>query len=105
MWQSRTDPIAILAGCYAQTWVESMSEFKFGAAQLIFGVGAPVDFNPLVFVNDEQRQCSEAFHGTVTTGCPGMLQMEPTGQAESTEAIVAANSRASSSESVPLGIT
>ena len=33
-----------------------------------------------------------------------MLQIEPIGQAESTEAIVLANSKASSSEIVPLGM-
>jgi len=40
----------------------------------------------------------------VTKGCPGMLQIEPMGQAESTEVIVLANSSTSLSESVPLGM-
>ena len=78
-------------------------EFELGSEQLIFGVGAPFDFSAFVPMA-EKKTTREVFHFTVTKGCPGMLQIEPTGQAESTEAIVLANSKASSSEIVPLGM-
>jgi len=68
----------------------------------VFGIRAPVDFNRLGLL--KKKTILGISHLIVTKGCPGMLQIEPTGQAESTEAIVLANSKASSSEIVPLGM-
>ncbi len=84
--------------------VQPTREFELGAAQLIVGVRTPVNFQRLRPNDEHKKQHEEVFHWIVTKGCPGMLQIEPTGQAESTEAIVLANSKASLSEIAPLGM-